>query len=132
MAVFLIIDGVEISDAEAGAYSAYEKELGVSDRMADGTRVEELRGKIWVISLTLDGLDQTNLQTLQAQLRTRREHNIVFLPPTGQTELTSSIFHLTELPQPTLDSFLDDDDDLPDLQMWSSFSVTFEEVRPHD
>ena len=51
MAVFLIIDGIEIDGIEKGDYSAYEQELGVSERMIDGTRVEEIRATIWVVEV---------------------------------------------------------------------------------
>lgn len=132
MSVFLVIDNVEVDDAEAGAYTAYEEELGVSERMADGTLVEEVRGHVWVVEVDLGAMEQTKLQAVQNVLRSRRVHQLFFLPPTGQNNLSTGLFRLTELPKPSLESFLDDDDDEPDVQIWNSFSLKFEEIRPHD
>lgn len=132
MAVFLVIDNMEVDNAEAGAYTVYEEELGVSERMADGTLVEEVRGHVWVVEVDLGAMEQAKLQAIQNALRSRRVHQLFFLPPTGQNNLSTGLFRLTELPKPSLESFLDDDDDEPDVQIWNSFALKFEEIRPHD
>ena len=45
--MFLSIDGIEVEDLEEGDYTAYEEELGVSERMISGRRIEEVRATIW-------------------------------------------------------------------------------------
>ena len=130
MAVFLVIDGVAIDGIEKGDYSAYEKELGVADRMADGTRVEEIGAVIWVVEVNYGRIDRDTLAQLQTKLRTQREHQLFFLPDTGQNELTSGVFHLVERPQPTVAEFFDDDES--GAQIWEGLSLTFEEVTGHD
>ena len=62
MAVFLIIDGVEISGIEQDDYSAYEEELGVSDRMISGRRVEEVRATIWHVEVNFAEIDRETLE----------------------------------------------------------------------
>lgn len=130
MAVFLIIDGVEIKGIERGDYSAYEEELGVSDRMISGRRVEEVRATIWRVEVNFAEIDRETLEAVQTELRARREHQLFFLPDTGKTELESGIFHLVERPKPTLAQFFDDDES--GSQMWEGLSLAFEEVDGHD
>lgn len=130
MAVFLIIDGVEISGIEQDDYSAYEEELGVSDRMISGRRVEEVRATIWHVEVNFAEIDRETLEKVQTQLRARREHQLFFLPDTGQKELESGVFHLVERPKPTLSQFFDDDED--GNQIWEGLSLSFEEVDGHD
>lgn len=130
MAVFLIIDGIEIDGIEKGDYSAYEQELGVSERMIDGTRVEEIRATIWVVEVSWGRIDRDTLAQIQAKLRTQREHQLVFLPNTGQRTLVSSTFHLVERPKPALDEFFDDDES--EEQIWQGMDLVFEEVTGHD
>ena len=54
--MFLSIDGIEIEDLEEGDYTAYEEELGVSERMISGRRVEEIRATIWVVEQCLGSI----------------------------------------------------------------------------
>lgn len=125
--LFLSIDGIEIEDAEEGDYTAYEKELGVSDRMISGRRVEELRAKIWVVEVGLASIDADTMKVLQDQIRTRREHELFFLPNTGSTELVTGKFHLTTLPAPTLTRWM-----AGEKPTWSGFTLHFEEINGHD
>ena len=83
--LFLSIDGFEIEDLEEGDYSAYEKELGVSDRMISGRRVEELRATIWVVTLKYDAINYETMAALNTKLKARRTHELFFLPSTGGT-----------------------------------------------
>lgn len=124
---FLSIDGVEIEDAEEGDYTAYEQELGVSDRMISGRRVEELRATIWVVEVGLANIETDTLKTLQDVLRTRREHELFFLPDTGSTELVTGKFHLTTLPSPSLTRWR-----AGEQPSWSGFTLRFEEIDGHD
>ena len=55
--MFLSIDGFEVPDLEEGDYTAYEQELGVSERMISGRRIEELRATIWVVELNFSAID---------------------------------------------------------------------------
>ena len=124
---FLSIDGVEIEDAEEGDYTAYEQELGVSDRMISGRRVEELRAKIWIVEIGLATIEIDALRLLQDRLRTRREHELFFLPDTGSTELVTGKFHLTTLPAPSLTRWRSGEQ-----PSWSGFTLRFEEIDGHD
>lgn len=125
--LFLSIDGVEIEDAEEGDYTACEQELGVADRMISGRRVEELRAKIWVVEVGISSIETDSLKTLQDQLRSRREHELFFLPDTGSTELVTGIFHLTTLPAPSLTRWR-----AGEKPTWRGFTLHFEEVNGHD
>lgn len=125
--LFLSIDGIDIEDAEEGAYTAYEQELGVSDRMISGLYVEELRGKIWVVEVSMDELDADTISRLQTAMKATRKHRLFFLPSTGGSDLQSGLFALTVLPQPTLTRWTDGQ-----MPTWSGFTLRFEEVTPHD
>lgn len=124
--LFLSIDGVDIEDAGEGDYTAYEQELGVSDRMISGRRVEELRATIWVVEVGLANIDTDTMRILQNVLHSRREHELFFLPDTGNTELVTGKFHLTVLPSPTLTRWRNGE-----KPAWSGFTLHFEEVDGH-
>lgn len=125
--LFLSIDGVDIEDAEEGDYTAYEQELGVSERMISGRRVEELRATIWIVEVGLTSIDADTLRTLQNVLHSRREHELFFLPDNGSTDLVTGKFHLTVLPSPTLKRWRNGEN-----PAWSGFTLHFEEVDGHD
>lgn len=124
--LFLTIDGVEIEDVETGDYTAYEQELGVSDRMISGRHVEELRATIWVVEVGYASIDTDTMRKLQNELRARREHELFFLPDTGSTELVTGKFHLTTLPAPTLKRW-----QAGEAPTWSGFTLHFEEIDGH-
>lgn len=125
--VFLNIDGVIVEDLQEGGYTAYEQELGSFERMISGRMVKELRSKVWIVEVSYEDIDTDTMNLLQAVLRTRQEHQLTFLPSTGETELVTSTFHLTVLPTPTLRSWL------PGTSpAWSGFTLHFEEVNGHD
>lgn len=123
--MFLSIDGFEVPDLEEGDYTAYEQELGVSERMISGRRIEELRATIWVVELNFSAIDAETMATLNAILKASREHQLFFLPSTGGEELVNGVFHLVEQPAPALTRW---DASGP---MWSDYALRFEEVDGH-
>lgn len=123
--MFLSIDGFEVPDLEEGDYTAYEQELGVSERMISGRRIEELRATIWVVELNFSAIDAETMATLNAILKASREHQLFFLPSTGGEELVNGVFHLVEQPAPALSRW---DASGP---MWSDYALRFEEVNGH-
>ena len=123
--MFLSIDGFEVPDLEEGDYTAYEQELGVSERMISGRRIEELRATIWVVELNFSAIDAETMATLNAILKASREHQLFFLPSTGGDELVNGVFHLVEQPAPALSRW---DASGP---MWSDYALRFEEVDGH-
>lgn len=125
--VFLNIDGVIVDGIEEGSYTAYEQELGTFERMISGRMIEELRGKVWVVEVSYSDIDIDTLSLLTAAMSTTRTHQVTFLPSTGSTELVTSSFHMTTLPQPTLSRWLPGT-----TPMWSGYTLHFEEVNSHD
>lgn len=125
--LFLVIDGIEIEDVEEGDYTAYEEELGVSDRMISGRRVEELRATIWVVEVGFQSIDSSTMARLQAKLRSQREHTLFFLSSTGNTDLVTGTFHLVTRPQPSLTRWTSGEG-----PNWSGFTLRFEEIDGHD
>lgn len=123
--MFLSIDGFEVPDLEEGDYTAYEQELGVSERMISGRRIEELRATIWVVELNFSAIDADTMATLNTVLKSSREHKLFFLPSTGGEELVNGVFHLVEQPAPALSRW---DASGP---MWSDYALRFEEVDGH-
>ena len=123
--MFLSIDGFEVPDLEEGDYTAYEQELGVSERMISGRRIEELRATIWVVELNFSAIDAKTMATLNTVLKASREHQLFFLPSTGGEELVNGVFHLVEQPAPALSRW---DASGP---MWSDYALRFEEVDGH-
>ena len=124
---FLVIDGVPVEDVEADDYSAYEEEYSVSERMISGRRVEELGAVYWVVEVNYSAIDIDTLAALQAQLRTRREHQLFFLPSTGGTGMVSGVFHLTARPKPSLNNWRNGG-----APGWHGVTLRFEEVEGHD
>ena len=90
--MFLSIDGIEIEDLEEGDYTAYEEELGVSERMISGRRVEEIRATIWVVEVNFSSIDYETMSRLNTAFKASRRHQLFFLPSTGGTEL--SLIHI--------------------------------------
>lgn len=123
---FLIIDGIEIEDLEAGDYTAYENELGVSDRMISGRRVEELRATVWTVSINYNAIPAETMAALAEKFKSRRQHELFFLPSTGGTDLVNGMFHLVDQPTPALTSWG------MDGPIWQSYKLTFEEINGHD
>lgn len=122
---FLTIDGIWLEDIESDGYKVYEKTLDVELRMVSGRMVREERGKVWVIEVSFSAIDPDTLTRLDTVIRSRKTHNIAFLPANGQTEVRTGEFLLTSLPTPALFSWLSD------LPEWSGYSLIFEEVKPH-
>lgn len=125
--LFLNIDGVLVDGIEEGDYTAYEQELGTFERMISGRMIEELRAKVWIVEVSYSDIDTETLNLLNSVLAIRRTHQITFLPSTGSTELVTSNFHLTVLPQPTLSRWLPGT-----TPMWSGYTLHFEEINGHD
>ena len=123
--MFLSIDGFEVPDLEEGDYTAYEQELGVSERMISGRRIEELRATIWVVELNFSAIDAKTMATLNTVLKASREHQLFFLPSTGGENLVNGVFHLVAQPTPALSRW---DASGP---MWSDYALRFEEVDGH-
>lgn len=123
--LFLSIDGFEIPDLEEGDYTAFEQELGVSERMISGRRIEELRATVWVVELNFSAIDSETMAQLNAVLRANREHELFFLPSTGGEELVNGVFHLVEQPAPSLRRWGDNG------PQWSDYALRFEEVNGH-
>ena len=105
--MFLSIDGIEIEDLEEGDYTAYEEELGVSERMISGRRVEEIRATIWVVEVNFSSIDYETMSRLNTAFKASRRHQLFFLPSTGGTELVQGWFHLMEPPSPSLTRWRD-------------------------
>lgn len=124
--MFLVIDGVEIEDLEEGDYTAYEEELGVSERMISGRRIEEIRATIWHVEISSSAISAEKMAVLNAKFQASRRHQLFFLPSTGGTELISGWFHLTERPQPALERWWDDG------PVWTDYTLHFEEIDGHD
>ena len=124
--LFLSIDGIEVAHIEEGDYTAYEQELGVSDRMISGRRVEELRATVWVVEVSYSAIDSDTMLQLSAALKASRRHQLFFLPSTGGTELVSGWFHLVEQPAPSLKSWTSG------VPLWTDYTLRFEEVDGHD
>lgn len=124
--MFLSIDGVEIEDLEEGDYTAYEEELGVSERMISGRRIEEIRATIWHVEISSSAVSAEKMAALNAKFQAARRHQLFFLPSTGGTELISGWFHLTERPQPALERWWDDG------PVWTDYTLHFEEIDGHD
>lgn len=124
--MFLSIDGIEIEDLEEGDYTAYEEELGVSERMISGRRIEEIRATIWHVEISSSAISAEKMATLNAKFQASRRHQLFFLPSTGGTELISGWFHLTERPQPALERWWDDG------PVWTDYTLHFEEIDGHD
>ena len=124
---FLVIDGIEIEDLEQDDYTAYEEELGVSDRMFSGRHVEELRATVWVVELRYSSIDAETMARLNVAFKASRRHQLFFLPSTGGTELATGWFHLTALPQPSLNRWRGAED-----PVWSDYTLRFEEIDGHD
>lgn len=125
--MFLSIDGIEIDGITENDYTAYEEELGVSDRMISGRRVEELRATVWVVQVNYSSIDADTMLALQTAVHATRRHFLVFLPSTGGTELKSGYFHLTAQPTPTLSRW--HEGTTPE---WAGFTLRFEEIDGHD
>ena len=125
--VFLSIDGVEIDGIEEGDYTAYEEELGVSDRMISGRRVEELRATVWVVKVNYAKIGADTMQKLQEKLKSTRKHILFFLPSLGGITLKSGYFHLTAQPAPTLSRWYEGK-----TPEWAGFALNFEEIDGHD
>lgn len=125
--IFLVIDGIEIDGITENDYTAYEEELGVSDRMISGRLVEELRAKIWVVQVNYSSIDADTMLELQTALHSTRKHLLFFLPSTGGEALQTGYFHLTAQPQPTLSRWYDGN-----TPEWSGFTLRFEEIDGHD
>jgi len=123
---FLIIDGIEIEDLERDDYTAYEQELGVSDRMISGRRVEELRATVWVVEISYASIDAETMAKLNAKFKVSRKHTLFFLPSTGGAELVTGTFHLTALPAPSLNRWPNGE-----TPMWSGYTLRFEEIDGH-
>lgn len=124
--MFLSIDGIEIEDLEEGDYTAYEEELGVSERMISGRRIEEVRATIWHVEVDYSSIDYETMQRLSEKLKSSRRHQLFFLPSTGGKELVQGWFHLVEQPQPTLTRWSDAG------PIWGDYSLVFEEIDGHD
>lgn len=124
--LFLSIDGYEIEDLEEGDYTAYEQELGVSDRMISGRRVEELRATIWVVEIRYGAISAATMTKLSQVLKAKRQHELFFLPSTGGEDLVSGMFHLVEQPAPSLRRWGNDG------PMWQDYTLRFEEINGHD
>lgn len=124
--LFLSIDGVEVEDLEEGDYTAYEQELGVSERMISGRRIEELRATIWVVEISYSSIDAVTMAQLSALFKAKRQHELFFLPSTGGTELVNGLFHLVEQPAPSLTRWGDSG------PMWQDYTLRFEEIDGHD
>lgn len=127
MNLFLSIDGVQIDGITENDYTAYEEELGVSDRMISGRRVEELRSTIWVVQVNYASIDAETMMQLQTALHSTRRHILFFLPPDGSNEVKTGYFHLMAQPQPTLSRWIDGHN-----PVWSGFTLRFEEIDGHD
>ena len=125
--MFLSIDGIEIDGITENDYTAYEEELGVSDRMISGRRVEELRATVWVVQVNYSVIDADTMLALQTSLHATRRHFLVFLPSTGGAELKSGYFHLTAQPQPKLSRWYEGT-----IPEWTGFTLRFEEIDGHD
>lgn len=125
--VFLNIDGVIVDGIEEGDYTAYEQELGTFERMISGRMTEELRAKVWVVEVSYANIDVDTMSLLTAAMSTTRTHQVTFLSSKGSTELVTSSFHLTTLPQPTLSRWLPGT-----TPMWSGYTLHFEEINGHD
>ena len=123
--LFLSIDGFEIPDLEEDDYTAFEQELGVSERMISGRRIEELRATVWVVELSFSAIDAETMAQLNTLLKASREHALFFLPSTGGEELVNGIFHLVEQPAPSLRRWGDDG------PQWADYTLRFEEVDGH-
>lgn len=124
--LFLSIDGIEIDGIEEGDYTAYEEELGVSDRMISGRRVEEVRATVWVVQVNYGSILADVMERLQTALHATRRHFLVFLPSTGGEELKTGYFHLTAQSQPTLTRWYDGT-----TPEWAGFTLKFEEIDGH-
>lgn len=124
--LFLIIDDIVIEDLEEDDYTAWEEELGVSDRMVSGRRVEELRGRVWHVELNASAIDFDTMAALNAAFKARRQHTLQFLPDTGSTTLETGVFHLAALPRPTLTRWRGGP------PQWSGYALHFEEIDAHD
>ena len=124
--MFLSIDGIEIEDLEEGDYTAYEEELGVSERMISGRRVEEIRATIWVVEVNFSSIDYETMSRLNTVFEASRRHQLFFLPSTGGTELVQGWFHLMEPPSPSLTRWRDNGPE------WAAYKLTFEEIDGHD
>lgn len=124
--MFLSIDGIEIEDLEEGDYTAYEEELGVSERMISGRRIEEVRATVWHVEVDFSSIDYETMQRLSEKLKSTRRHQLFFLPSTGGKELVQGWFHLVEQPQPTLTRWSDAG------PIWGDYTLTFEEIDGHD
>lgn len=123
--LFLIIDGYEVPDLEEGDYTAYEEELGVSERMISGRRIEELRATVWVVELNFSAIDSEAMATINTLLKASREHELFFLPSTGGEELENGVFHLVDQPAPSLMRWAEDG------PQWGDYKLRFEEVSGH-
>ena len=124
--LFLSIDGYEVEDLEEGDYTAYEEELGVSDRMISGRRVEEIRATIWVVKVKYSSITAEQMMAINTVLKSSRKHQLFFLPSTGGEELVSGWFHLVEQPQPSLSRWTGE------VPVWGDYELTFEEIDGHD
>lgn len=125
--VFLNIDGVIVDGIEEGGYTAYEQELGTFERMISGRMIEELRAKVWIVEVSYGDIDLETLNLLTSMMSNKRTHQLTFLPSTGGTDLVTSQFHLTVLPQPTLSRWLPGT-----TPTWSGYTLHFEEINGHD
>ena len=125
--LFLTIDGINIEDVQEGGYIAYEQELGTFQRMISGRYIQELRAKVWVVEISYDEIDTQTMFALQNAIRSRRTHDLTFLPSTGSTERITSTFLLTTLPQPSLTRWYPGEN-----PSWSGFTLHFEEAESHD
>ena len=125
--LFLTIDGINIEDVEEGGYTAYEQELGTFQRMISGRYIQEVRAKVWVVEIAYDEIDSQTMFALQSVLRSRRTHELTFLPSVGGTDRVTSTFLLTTLPQPSLTRWYPGES-----PYWSGFTLHFEEVEGHD
>lgn len=124
--LFLSIDGYEVEDLEEGDYTAYEEELGVSDRMISGRRVEEIRATIWKVEVNFSSISSDQMTAINSIMKASRKHQLFFLPSTGGKELVSGWFHLVEQPQPKLNRWTSD------VPMWGDYKLVFEEIDGHD
>lgn len=124
MSSYLIVDGIYCPEPDFDGYRAYESDLRVQITMISGRLVEERRGKVWCIDVSLSQMQDALCRRLLSALRSKGTKQVTFLPDNGGDMLTAQ-FLATSLTPPTL-AFYDGAE-----PVWTGMRFTLREVRPH-
>lgn len=120
----LIVNGLVLPETSRDKYSCYEEDIGTQLEMISPRMVTELRGKVQVITWSIDYMGDDLMRPLLQTLRSGGSFEVSYLPDTGDTLLTSR-FLKTSLINPTF-AF-----SRGGKAYWHNIAFTLREVSAH-